>query len=417
MQHKARGRTLGDSIDPMNEPTLRRRLGLPLLVLYGTGVTVGAGIYVLIGSIAGHAGTHAPIAFVIAAVVLGLTVASYAELCTRFPVAAGEAAYVKAAFGSRALSTLTGIAIIGTGVIASATVTLGAAGYIALFTDVPRPMVMVAVVAILGAVSAWGILESVVLASVFTVIELGGLVAIIVAAAYAKVPIGDALFAVPALSATMWAGIGFASLLAFFAFIGFENLTNIVEEAKVPQRDIPRAMAATLAITTVLYVLIAAIAVTAVPLDKLAASPAPLSLVFRELSSVSPATIGVIAIVAALNTIIAQITMATRVIYGMAKLGNLPRGLGTVSGTTATPLRATALIVALVVALALTAPLERLAEWASLVTLAVFAMVNLALLKLRLDGDPPPAGSIRVPVVVPALGLLTCLAMIAVALV
>lgn len=417
MQHKARGRTLGDSIDPMNEPTLRRRLGLPLLVLYGTGVTVGAGIYVLIGSIAGHAGTHAPIAFVIAAVVLGLTVASYAELCTRFPVAAGEAAYVKAAFGSRALSTLTGIAIIGTGVIASATVTLGAAGYIALFTDVPRPMVTIAVVAILGAVSAWGILESVVLASVFTVIELGGLVAIIVAAAYAKVPIGDALFAVPALSATMWSGIGFASLLAFFAFIGFENLTNIVEEAKVPHRDIPRAMAATLAITTVLYVLIAAIAVTAVPLDKLAASPAPLSLVFRELSSVSPATIGVIAIVAALNTIIAQITMATRVIYGMAKLGNLPRALGTVSGTTATPLRATALIVVLVVALALTAPLERLAEWTSLATLAVFAMVNLALLKLRLDGDPPPAGSIRVPVVVPALGLLTCLAMIAVALV
>ena len=79
----------------MSENTLRRRLGLPLLVLYGTGVTVGAGIYVLVGSVAGHAGRHAPLAFAIAAIVMALTVASYAELCTRFPVAAGEAAYVK----------------------------------------------------------------------------------------------------------------------------------------------------------------------------------------------------------------------------------------------------------------------------------------------------------------------------------
>lgn len=85
--------------------TLRRRLSLPLLVLYGVGVTIGAGIYVLIGSVAGHAGMHAPLAFVLAAIVMGLTVGSYAELCTRYPVAAGEAAYVKAAFRHRALST------------------------------------------------------------------------------------------------------------------------------------------------------------------------------------------------------------------------------------------------------------------------------------------------------------------------
>src|SRR6478735_498088 len=95
-------------------PTLRRRLGLPLLVLYGTGVTIGAGIYVLVGAVAGHAGKHAPLSFIIAAVVMGLTVASYAELCTRFPVAAGEAAYVRAAFGSRFLSRLTGLLMIGT---------------------------------------------------------------------------------------------------------------------------------------------------------------------------------------------------------------------------------------------------------------------------------------------------------------
>lgn len=105
--------------------TLRRRLSLPLLVLYGVGVTIGAGIYVLIGSVAGHAGMHAPLAFVLAAIVMGLTVGSYAELCTRYPVAAGEAAYVKAAFRHRALSTATGLVMIASGVVAAATVALG----------------------------------------------------------------------------------------------------------------------------------------------------------------------------------------------------------------------------------------------------------------------------------------------------
>src|SRR6185436_13080624 len=96
---------------------LKRRLGLPLLVLYGTGITIGAGIYVLIGAVAGHAGTYAPWSFVLSAMVMALTVASYAELSTRFPVSAGEAAYVKAAFSSRALSVLTGLLTIVIGVV------------------------------------------------------------------------------------------------------------------------------------------------------------------------------------------------------------------------------------------------------------------------------------------------------------
>jgi len=392
---------------------LRRRLGLPLLVLYGTGVTVGAGIYVLVGSVAGHAGMHAPLAFVVAGVVMGLTVASYAELCTRFPVAAGEAAYVQGAFGSRLFSTVTGLAMIGIGVIASAAVTLGAAGYVAQFTDLPRPLVVTVIVLAVGLVSAWGILESVLLASVFTLIEVSGLVAIIVAAAHADIPIAGTLFTMPALDLATFSGIGFGSLLAFFAFIGFEDLTNIVEEAHEPERNIPLAMALTLLITTILYVLIATIAVTAVPLDQLAASTAPLSIVFHELTGVSAATIAAIAIIATLNTIIAELTMATRVVYGMAKLGDLPSSLGAVSGATATPLVATAVIVAMVLALALLAPLERLAELTSLITLVVFAIVNLTLLKLRFDGAPAPPRSIRVPIWVPALGLATCASMVA----
>lgn len=391
---------------------LRRRLSLPLLVLYGVGVTIGAGIYVLIGSVAGHAGMHAPLAFVLAAIVMGLTVGSYAELCTRYPVAAGEAAYVKAAFRHRALSTATGLVMIASGVVAAATVALGSTGYIAHFIDWPAPLVVAIVVIVLGLVSAWGILESVLLASIFTIVEVAGLAIIIVAGVRADLPIASALFTMPSIQSGLWPGIAFASLLAFFAFTGFEDLTNMVEEAKTPERNVPIAMAITLVLTTILYVVISAIAVSALPIERLAASASPLSLVYRELAGVSPATISAIAIVATLNTVIAQMTMATRVVYGMAKLGDLPHVLGSVNRATATPLLATGSIIIATLTLAWLTPFERLAELTSISTLIVFAMVNLALLKLRFEGARPRPGVLTVPLFVPVLGLVSSLALI-----
>ncbi len=393
--------------------TLRRRLNLPLLVLYGTGITVGAGIYVLIGAVAGHAGRHAPLAFVLAAVVMGLTVGSYAELCTRYPVSAGEAAYVKAAFRSRVLSTVTGLLTLMVGIVSSAAVALGAVGYIQQFIDAPDALVVIVLVIALGFIACWGILESVLLASLFTIIEVGGLVAIISAAAYDRLPIAGVIFAPPPLEAALWPGIAFASLLAFFAFIGFEDLANVVEEAKSPQRDLPRAMALTLVITTVLYVLIAAIAVVAVPVEQLAGAPAPLTLVYRKVAGIGPAAISAIAIVATLNTVLAQMTMAARVLYGMAGLGDLPRVFARVNRVTATPVVATFAVVAAVLLLAVAVPFERLAEGTSLATLVIFALVNVALIKLRW-GKPRPRGEhFTVPLWVPVLGLVTCLAMMA----
>jgi basic amino acid/polyamine antiporter, APA family len=168
-------------------------------------------------------------------------------------------------------------------------------------------------------------------------------------------------------------GIAFASLLAFFAFVGFEDLANVVEEAKAPYRDIPRAMVLTLLISTALYVAVVGIAISAVPSRLLASSPAPLSLVFRQVAGVSPVTISAIAIVATLNTILAQMTMAARVIYGMARQGDLPAMAGHVHPRT-------------------------------------------ALLRLRHRRVRSSGPHVSVPVWVPAVGLATCLAMIAAAL-
>jgi len=251
----------------------------------------------------------------------------------------------------------------------------------------------------------------VLLASLFTLIEAGGLIVIIAAGLHAGLPVADVLLAPPPLEAAALSGVAYASLLAFFAFIGFEDLANVVEEAKAPHRDIPRAMVLTLVISTALYLAVAAIAVLAVPVRELAASPAPLALVFRAVAGINPSTISAIAIVATLNTILAQMTMAARVVYGMAKQGDLPRFTGHVHPKTATPLVATALIVAATIVLALLVPFERLAEGTSLATLVVFALVNLSLLRLRHSKFHTPGQHVRVPVWVPVAGLAVCLAM------
>lgn len=394
---------------------MRRRLGLLLLVLYGTGITIGAGIYVLIGAVAGHAGAYSVWSFILAAAVMALTVGSYAEMATRYPVSAGEAAYVRAAFNSRFLSTTVGLLTVCINVVAASAVALGSAGYIRQFIDLPAPAIILAVVLSLGAVAAWGILESVALAGLFTLVEAGGLIWIIGSAFHMGLP-PPSSFAVPPMDAATLSGISFASLLAFFAFVGFEGLANIVEEAKAPHRDIPWAMTMTLLLTTVLYVLIAAISVAAVPPGELAASPAPLSLVFRTVTGMNPATFNLIAVVATLNTVLAQMTMASRIIYGMARQGDLPTGLSSVHARTGTPLIATAAVILAVTGLALAFPIEELAEGTSLATLAAFAFVNLSLLRIRMKRIHSAAPHVRVPIWVPTMGILTCVAMFAVAL-
>lgn len=389
---------------------LRRRLNLFLLVFYGTGITVGAGIYVLIAPVAGYAGIHTPLAFVFAAVVMALTVASYAELCTRFPVAAGEAAYVKAAFRSRPLSIITGLLMVIVGVVASAAVTLGSVGYISALVPLPRELLIIAVILFVSAVASWGILESVMLTSLFTFIEVGALVAIIAAAVESGVPFSNALLAVPPIEAAAISGIFLASLLAFFAFIGFEDLTNLVEEAHAPTRNVPLAMILTLLITTVLYVLIGAISVTAVPIDRLVHSEAPLALIFQEVAGFGAPVITAVAIGATLNTVIAQMTMASRVVYGMARQKDLPPILGEVSVATGTPLFATAAVSLAVLAFTFFLPLVSLAEFTSMGTLVVFGLVNFSLLRLKMT--QPRHDGVVVPIWVPALGLLSAIVMI-----
>ena len=389
-------------------------MSLPLVVLYGLGVTIGAGIYVLLGATAARAGIYAPMSFVIASIVMAFSASSFAELSARFPVSAGEAAYVRAGFRSDLLSLAVGFLVILSGVVSSATITVGSVGYLKEFVDLSDMALVSIVVLTVGTVAAWGIMESVILASLFTVIETGVLL-IIVAGGIGSRPdlFSDLPMVVPPFADFgSWAAISSAGLLAFFAFIGFEDIVNLAEEVKRPERNLPWAIFLTLGLSTVIYFLVTSVAVLSVPIDELAASRAPLSLVFSQITGASPAFVTSVAIVATLNGVIIQIIMASRVLYGLANQGSVPEIFAAVHPLTRTPLIATGAVTAVVLILALAFPLEGLAEWTSRIVLVIFALVNMALFLLKRREDSRPAEHFTVRAWVPLTGFLSCLALL-----
>ncbi len=405
----------GALLDPARESAdelgLRRALSLHHVVLYGLGVTIGAGIYVLIAAAAARAGMHAPIAFIVAGILMGLTGLSLAELGVRMPVAAGEAAYARNAFNSERIAALVGILCIGMSLVSAATISVGASGYVAVFLPFPPTLLIIGIVLSMGAIAARGILESVSFAGLMTLIEIGGLCVIIGAGfLYSPDLIDRAPEMLPlTLEPDVWSGIFVASLLAVFAFIGFEGIVNIAEEVKDPSRTLPRAIIYTLVITTLLYVLVMWVALVALGPAELAASKAPIALVFERLTGASPRVMSAVAIVATLNGIVVNIIMASRIMYGLSRQSVLPAAFGRVNAATRTPLFATAACVAIILFFSLLLPIDQLADLSARLTLAVFSLINLALLRIKMRPDPNPDRQFRCPWFVPIAGLICCI--------
>lgn len=393
---------------------LVRRLTLMHAVLYGIGVTIGAGIYVLVGVAAGRSGMYAPLGFLAAAIAMGFTAASFAELGTRMPVSASEAAYVQAAFRRNWLSLLMGLVVVATAVVSAATISAGSVSYIGVFVPLPAPLLILCVVTLMGAVACLATTQSIAFAGVMTLIEVGGL-ALIIAAGLAKNPdiIGRLPEMMPGADAKAWTSLGGTTLIAVFAFIGFEHIVNIAEELEVPSWTLPRALFLTLTATALLYMMVIWISVTTVLPAELARSPAPLALVFERLTGMPLITMSVIAIVATLNGIVVHMIMIARVLYGLADQGNLPAVLARVNRATRTPLVATFAGVAGILILTLVVPLEGLADLAARGTLAVFAGVNLALIAIKRRNAPAPEGVFNCPLWVGYAGLVSSLLLLA----
>lgn len=392
---------------------LRRVVSLPVLTFYGLGNILGAGIYVLVGKVAGVAGMFAPWAFIGASLVALFSAMTYAELTARYPYSAGPAVYVAEGLRSRILPRVVGMLVALSGCVSAATLTRGFYGYFTEFIVVPEWLSSVVLIALLGALVAWGISQSTRTAALLTWVELAGLVLVVWVAreAYATLPerIDEMI---PPASFSSVALIAPAAFLAFYAFLGFEDIVNIAEEVDRPQRNLPLAIGFALILSTLFYLLVSVVAVLAIEPSRLAASDAPLLMLYSESGGAHVWLFGLIGIAAVVNGIVIQMIMVSRIFYGMACNRWLPRGLARVSPGTRTPLRATLVMLMLVLVLAILLPLQQLAAMTSLLILCVFALVNSALIAIKLREVMPPR-SIQFPLWIPVAGLLTALGLVA----
>lgn len=393
-------------------PALRRSLGPAVLTVYGLGLIVGAGIYVLVGTLAGAAGMLSPLAFVAAAAVAALTGLSYAALAVRHPEAAGAVAYVHHAFGSDALARGVMLLSIAVALVAGASIARGSAGYVQRFLDVPDWLPGVAFVALFTGLACFSIRVGAMVAALAGLVEIGGLLFAAGAASGALAEASARLAELAPADAGGLVALAKGAFLAFFAYLGFEAIANMGEEARDPARTLPRAIFGALALAALLYGAVALIAVLAVPPALLAASAAPLCLLIERGGLPCGAGFAAVALVALSNGIFAEIVLVARLLYGSARRGLMPGAFARVSRRSAAPVPATLATGAVMAAAVATLPFATLAGLTSALTLAIFTLVNLALWRVR-RRDRAAGRSVSLAAeALPLLGAATCVALL-----
>ncbi|WP_207540617.1 APC family permease [Sabulicella rubraurantiaca] len=396
----------------VQEPTLRRSIGPIQLFAYTLGGMLGAGIYGLVGRAAGELGSAVWLGFLVAMVAALLTGLSYASLGSRYPRAGGAAYVTHRGFGRPLLTWTVGLAVMASGLTSVATQSRVVAENLLRLIDMPGvPPVLLSLgfLVFIAGVVLRGIRESMWMNMLCTTVEATGLVLVIAVglpwlggANLLETPTGT-------IEATL---ILQGAILTFFAFIGFEDTLNVAEECHEPRSTIPVGIVSAMVVAAVLYMLVAAVAVSVVPWRELAVAPGPLAEVMARAAPWMPNWAFVfITVFAVANTALLNYVTASRLTYGMARQGLLPAALGRVHPRTHTPHVAVGVLFLLVVALMLAGNISQLASATVLLLLAVFACVNVALLVLqRRPGEKP--GGFEVPAFVPALGALVCLALL-----
>jgi amino acid transporter len=368
---------------------LKRDISGMMLYLFILGDVLGAGIYALVGQIAGKVGgaTWAPM--VVALLLAMLTAASYAELVTKYPKAGGSAVFAERAYRSPAVSFLVGYCMLAAGVVSASGLALAFAGdYLKTFVDVPSVLGAVIFLALVGLINARGIKESVRANLVMTMIETTGLVLVVVAAGIMLGGgDGDLGRATQFPSGTSPVVATFsAALLAYYSFVGFETSANVVEEVKDPTRTYPRALFGALGTAGVLYVLVGTAASAAVPADELSGSTGPLLTVIDATGVGIPSWLfSLIALVAVANGALLTMIMASRLAYGMGAQGLLPAVFAKVLPGRGSPWVAIVVTTGVAMALTATGSIATLAETVVLLLLVVFLSTNVAVLVLRRD--------------------------------
>jgi basic amino acid/polyamine antiporter, APA family len=397
--------------EPASRPALRRTLGLWQITVSGTGLVIGAGIYVLIGEAAGLAGSEIWLAFLVAAVMTGLTALSYAELTSMFPSASAEYEFARRAF-NELTGFVAGWAMLVAFVIAAAAVAIGFGHYLGQFYAVDYRLSAGGLLVVLTFVVLSGIQRSIWLTTGLVVLQVGGLLLVMLAG----LPhLGER----DLLAGGSTSGVLSAAALVFFAFIGFDDIVTLSDDAADPRWTMPRALLLTLAISTALYVLVAVAAVSLVDGDQLAVTDRPLALVIeQEWGRTAADCMAFIAIAATVNTTLIILTAASRLVYGMARLGGLPIVLANLGPNGRSPRLAAVLVLLVALALAVVGNIELIASATNFTVYVVFIIVNLAVISLRFR-QPELRREFRCPgslwklPITPVLALVTIVSLLA----
>lgn len=394
---------------------LMRSIGPFQLTLYGLGSMLGSGIYGLIGQAAGQVGNAVWASFLVAMVAALLTALSYASLGSRYPRAGGAAFVTQKAYGMPLFSFVVGLAVICSGLASIATqAQVFARNLVVLLSPASLPVWAIGAGFLLcmTALVLRGIRESMWVNVTFTLVEAAGLLLVIAVG----IPYWGSvdLLEMPNLAggdaATLLVMHG--AVLTFFAFIGFEDTVNVAEECRDPQRTIPIALVTAMAIGALIYVAVAVTAVSVVPWRELAQAAGPLTEVMaRAAPAIAPWVFTAITLFAVANTALVNYVTSSRLMYGMARQGLLPRALGNVHQRTRTPHLAALTLLGILLPLGLFGSVANLASASVLLLLAVFAVVNGALFILKGRVSEPP-GRFEIPRWVPAAGGLVCMMLV-----
>lgn len=400
---------------PTETSSLKRVFGLPTLVIYGVGDILGAGIYAVIGKIAGLSGSMVWASFLVSLFVAALTALSYAELSSRVPQSGGVACFIHRAFRTDWLSILVGWLMFCTCLVSMATLSKAFAGYFNTFAPmIPAWLVILALFSGLAFVNFKGMEESSALNIFCTSVEVTGLmIVIIVSTLFLWGNTGNAVAnSVANAPTTNWVAIIQGAALAFYAFIGFEDMVNVAEEVKNPERNVPKAIVLALTIAGIVYILISWLSTNVLSATELAASNAPLlEVVLRSQPNFPPLVFTAIALLAVLNTALLNFVTASRLLFGMSREGLLPAWLGKLHSQRLTPYRTLYIILPIAIFLALSGTLQFLAGTTATLILAMFCLVNLSLLVIK--RREPNINGFQIPYILPILALISNLALVA----
>ena len=368
-------------------------MGLFQLTMYGVGLILGAGIYVLIGEAVGFAGNSVWISFLLGTIVAIFAGLSYAELTALFPKAAAEYTFVKHAFKNNFIAFIIGWLTAITSMITAATVALGFGGYFIQFVNLPITISAILLIVGLSIVNFIGIKESAWANTIFAIITVCGLGLIIFLGMTFDTPESIDYFEAP----NGTTGIILAFVLIFFAFIGFEDMANVAEEVKKPKKTLPRAIILSVVITGIIYILVALSVVRILNWEELGRSAAPLADVAdHAIGFGGSITLSAIALFATASTVLITLVAGSRILYGMAKSGSLPSLLSKVHSKTKTPWIAVIGILVIAIAFAFIGDIVIVANITVFAVVITFAMINLSVIVLRYT-EPQLERPFRVP--------------------